>query len=123
MHTLRSTIRKKYNTSHDILAKTTLSWRANYKEGYNRWQTSLIYLIVPVVIFILLQQYHAAVEASEEKVVAIQRVNTESIILSGHNAAVSSVAFSPDGTKVVSGSSDGNLILWDVKTEEILKNP
>lgn len=34
----------------------------------------------------------------------------------GHADWVTSVAFSPDGKKVVSGSHDGTLILWDVST-------
>lgn len=34
----------------------------------------------------------------------------------GHTARVSSVAFSPDGTKLVSGSVEGTLKLWEVKT-------
>jgi WD40 repeat protein/energy-coupling factor transporter ATP-binding protein EcfA2 len=39
----------------------------------------------------------------------------------GHTDDVSSVAFSPDGRQVVSGSSDGSLILWDVGTGEALR--
>jgi WD40 repeat protein len=30
-----------------------------------------------------------------------------------HSGIVMSVAFSPDGTKIVSGSNDGTLKLWD----------
>ena len=39
-----------------------------------------------------------------------QRMRT----LEGHTEFVNSVAFSPDGSKLASGSSDGTVVLWDV---------
>ena len=30
-----------------------------------------------------------------------------------HSKAIKSVAFSPDGTKIVSGSNDGTIKVWD----------
>jgi WD40 repeat protein len=36
----------------------------------------------------------------------------------GHLGAVNSVAFSPDGKLLVSGSNDGTLILWDVESHQ-----
>ena len=40
--------------------------------------------------------------------------------LKGHTDFVSSVAFSPNGKKLVSGSSDNSIKLWDPETAEIL---
>ena len=36
--------------------------------------------------------------------------------LTGHSDWVQSVAFSPDGTRVVSGSQDRLVKIWDTKT-------
>ena len=38
------------------------------------------------------------------------------MFVSGENEKCYSVAFSPDGTKVISSSSDNTIRLWDVKT-------
>ena len=39
------------------------------------------------------------------------------ILAGGHTDAINSVAFSPDGTRLASGSSDNTVRLWDVSTE------
>ena len=41
--------------------------------------------------------------------------------LEGHSHWVNSVAYSPDGTKIISGSFDGIIKIWDVNTGECLK--
>jgi WD40 repeat protein len=38
----------------------------------------------------------------------------------GHSGIVWSAAFSPDGTRLATGSSDGNVRIWDVTTREPL---
>ncbi|MFM7737929.1 MAG: WD40 repeat domain-containing protein, partial [Planctomycetota bacterium] len=43
------------------------------------------------------------------------------VTLYGHEERVQSVAFSPDGTRIVSGSGDSTLKLWDAASGEELK--
>jgi len=40
-----------------------------------------------------------------------------------HTAGVTSVAFSPDGTNIVSGYWDMTIRVWNVKTEEVVGEP
>jgi len=42
---------------------------------------------------------------------------------SAHSGSVLSVAFSPDGTKIVSGSEDGTFKVWDSGVPEPSKSP
>ena len=42
-------------------------------------------------------------------------------MLNGHTHQVSSVAFSPDGTHIVSGSYDKSVRVWDASTRAELK--
>lgn len=39
----------------------------------------------------------------------------------GHLAGIRCLSFSPDGNKLVSGSNDGTVLVWDVETGRILK--
>ncbi|KIJ43482.1 hypothetical protein M422DRAFT_169940, partial [Sphaerobolus stellatus SS14] len=44
-------------------------------------------------------------------------------ILQGHQRSVTSIGFSPDGTKIVSGSYDNTVRLWDASTGQSLGQP
>ena len=41
--------------------------------------------------------------------------------LEGHSYYINSVAYSPDGTKIISGSDDKTIKIWDANTGECLK--
>jgi len=41
----------------------------------------------------------------------------------GHTGLVSSVAYSPDGTCIVSGSFDQSIRVWNAKTGKVIAGP
>ncbi len=51
-----------------------------------------------------------------------QDVQTNARILQGHAGAVKSVAFSPDGTQILTGSWDWSAQLWDVASGQVIRN-
>eukprot|EP00730_Choanoeca_flexa_P017115 TRINITY_DN8199_c0_g1_i1.p1 TRINITY_DN8199_c0_g1~~TRINITY_DN8199_c0_g1_i1.p1 ORF type:complete len:783 (+),score=105.33 TRINITY_DN8199_c0_g1_i1:72-2420(+) len=61
--------------------------------------------------------------ASRDKTIKLFKAASGSLIrtLRGHAGEVYSIAFSPDGGKLVSGSADCNVIIWDVNRATILK--
>src|SRR5262249_24449474 len=44
----------------------------------------------------------------------------QSLALTGHTGQITSVAFSPDGTRLVTGSQDRKAIVWDIATGQPL---
>jgi type II secretory pathway pseudopilin PulG len=54
---------------------------------------------------------------------ALQHVPRRLSFLWGHNTRVNSVAFSPDGKTLASGSDDGTVILWDMASRKPLGGP
>ncbi|OCH86524.1 WD40 repeat-like protein, partial [Obba rivulosa] len=48
---------------------------------------------------------------------------TEETIIHGHEGQVNSVAFSPDGRRIASGSDDKTIRMWDAQTGELVAAP
>jgi WD40 repeat protein len=52
--------------------------------------------------------------AGEQMVVLVNRISAEQVARFDHQGWVSAVTFSPDGTHIATGLSDGSIHLWDV---------
>ena len=60
--------------------------------------------------------------AQNEKVVSADPTKFTCLkTLEGHSDGVASVAYSPDGTKIISGSDDYTIKIWDANTGQCLK--
>jgi len=56
------------------------------------------------------------------KIITLTRITgSQTAVLSEHTKAVSSLTFSPDGSFLVSGSSDNTIKLWDIQTGGVAK--
>jgi WD40 repeat protein len=62
--------------------------------------------------------YMVDVKAEAPRLVSMQSPewSATQVVMEGHSNWVFSVAFSPDGTRIVSGSSDKTMRIWDAQT-------
>ena len=65
----------------------------------------------------------ACCRAADDKTLKLWDAATGALVrtFEGHSNAVNSVAFSPDGTRVLSGSWDKTLKLWDAATGALVR--
>ena len=78
--------------------------------------------LVNSVVFSPSDGKHIA-SGSEDKIIHICNIEREEIAVSlliGHEDAVLTVAYSPDGTRLVSGSWDNTVRIWNSRTGDLL---
>jgi WD40 repeat protein len=67
----------------------------------------------------ILKQYGLCSTFFSDKTIRIWDVKTGKEVVEGHtDSSIRSVAFSPDGTSIISGSVDKAIRIWDSKTGE-----
>lgn len=71
-----------------------------------------------------LARWHtSSIAGGNEREVGLWRISNEKLLqkLKGHTNSISSVAFSPDGVTLASGSQDNTVRLWDYQKKELLR--
>ncbi len=80
----------------------------------NPWRVPLVFTAFAVILSLLNCK---ASPSRDQQLSNSPTPSPEPTLLVGHE--VTSVAFSPDGKTIVSGSLDGKVILWDAQTGEV----
>ncbi|KIM29936.1 hypothetical protein M408DRAFT_22388 [Serendipita vermifera MAFF 305830] len=74
--------------------------------GHNSWHTGRLWI---------LGQHHSSLGCQDRRY--------SDGPLEGHRSPISSLSFSPDGTRIVSGSSDQTIRVWDAETGDTVMGP
>ena len=93
------------------------------KGHLGKWEmcTRVVSLLHPKVI--VYQKDIIVVGLDSGDIVILDAITGSSgSVLSGHTQSVTSLAFSPDGTLLVSGSKDSTIKLWDIQTGGVVKS-
>ena len=75
-------------------------------------------LSFPVVHWILVQVVDSEGNIARVKFLLVEVSPHQIATLEGHTDGVAAVSFSPDGSLLASGSSDGTILLWDMRSRE-----
>jgi hypothetical protein len=104
------------NSQRKMVTAQTLALRANALQSEQKHTLSTLLAALSL-------QIHSTQEAKGSAIALLAGREFRGRPLRGHEGAVSSVAFSADGTRIVSGSGDTTLRFWDTKSGQPIGEP
>lgn len=87
--------------------------------------TSLVDREIDLSLLLAVEAYrrYGGVDALSSLLAALQHDARLHTVLRGHEKEISSLAFSPDGTRLASGSADRTVRVWDVEARRAIGTP
>ena len=104
------------NSGRKVVTAQTLALRANALLSQQKYTLSTLLAALSL-------QVQSTQEAKDSAIALLAGREIRGRPLRGHEDEVSSVAFSADGTRIVSGSYDKTLRLWDAKSGQPIGEP
>jgi WD40 repeat protein len=104
------------NSQRKVVTAQTLALRANVLQSEQKHTLSTLLAALSL-------QVQSTQEAKDSAIALLAGREFRGRPLRGHEHLVYSVAFSADGTRIVSGSEDTTLRLWDAKSGQLIGEP
>ena len=100
-----------------------LSQEVRIAKGFCEWDTCFRTVMHTSALAIACWKDIIAVGGCDDNIIILDGITgSQKAILSGHTGQVRSVAFSSDGTLLVSGGNDTTAKLWDIQTGGVVKS-
>jgi WD40 repeat protein len=108
-----------YEIFHDRLAKGVLEYASRYRQRrlWRRWGSiGVVGLLVAALVVAGLLQQNAQLASDRSQLTQIVSTAYLKTVLRGQRGPVTSVSFTPDGSKILTSSTDGTARLWNAAT-------
>jgi WD40 repeat protein len=111
-----------YEIFHDRLARGVLDYAARYRQRRNRMRIGAIIALVLATAGAALIVLGAKTANQAARLSQLSVIETPyfKALLRGHTDSITSVSFSPDGERILTGSRDGTARLWRTTSGEAI---